>query len=268
MISISVLIPVYKSGNKLRSCIESVLSQEVLPDEILIFDDCPEYPMKEIIHSYSSSLISYKINEKNLGRTMNYRSLVDNSTSEYLLILDGDDNLIHDGFIKQAKNILSNNDLVIFSGGAKLVRENDIIEKKLVKQSQIYPGFDYFKLWINSKQTLPHASTIFKKEIVIKENLYTKNIVNTDIISQRCILLYGDIFLSNEIFSQWNFTGSNASNIIDIKESIYNIKTIITPFKKALKIKGFSLGLFVWFLNSTFRYLASLLKTLIIKNYK
>jgi len=263
MISISVLIPVYQSGDKLRSCIESILNQEVLPDEILIFDDCPENSMCKIVNSYSSPLISYKINKVNLGRTNNYRHLIDSSASEYLLILDGDDNLVNKSFIKQAKNILSENDFVIFSGGAKLVRKNDIIEKKLVSSSRSYSGYSYFKKWINAKQTLPHASTIFKKDIVIQQNLYSKDIINTDIISQRTILLFGDIFLSNELFSQWNYTGSNASDVKKLKELIENYNTILIPFKFALKIKGFSLSLFKWFFISSFRYFGYLIKTLL-----
>ena len=50
------------------------------------------------------------------------------------------------------------------------------------------------------------------------------NIINTDIISQRLLLLEGDIYLSNKIYSQWNFTGENASSIREVDDFISNFE--------------------------------------------
>lgn len=257
MITISVLIPVYNSETLFSKCIESVLEQRVLPDEILISDDCPEFPVSRIIKKYNSSIIHYSLNSENIGRTKNYKKLLDQASSDYILILDGDDQLYNKDFIFDAKEILDNNEYIAFSGGCINSYEEIDIVKNLSNQSKSINGYKYFKSWFSYLGTLPHSSTIFKKKYAIDLNCYTLDIINTDILSQRMLLLHGDIFLSAKIYSQWNYTGHNSSSINLINDIINNYNTIYVPYKMALKKYKTSYSLIIWFLKATLKYCAS-----------
>ena len=53
MVKISACLPVYKTEERhLRECIESVLWQTFGDFELLILDDCPEQPVRNIVESY------------------------------------------------------------------------------------------------------------------------------------------------------------------------------------------------------------------------
>ena len=266
MITISVLIPVYNSGELLVKCLDSVLGQVVAPDEILIYDDCPEFPSSDLIKNYKSPLLKYHLNNTNIGRTKNYKSLLDNASSDYVLILDGDDQLCNRNFISDAKNILKDNTYIAFSGGCVNNYHDINVVRTLSEYSKPINGYKYFKKWISAKQTLPHSSTIFKRDIAVKLNCYTKDIINTDILSQRILLLHGELYLSSEIYSQWNYTGFNSSSITSVIDFADNFDTINTPFISALSRYGCTISLLIWFFLSTIKYIGGVTKILLKTN--
>ena len=268
MVSISVLIPVYNSKDLLFSCIESVLSQDTLPDEIIIFDDYPEKNSKNIVEKFNSELISYTINNKNLGRTKNYLSLLKAATSSFVLILDGDDKLLRNDFICDAKKNITKNNIVLFSGGCLNNYKDFKIKRNLVLESQQLIGFKYFLSWYSPKQTLPHSSTIFNRKLALSIGCYSNDVINTDIISQRLLLLEGEIYLSNKIYSQWNFTGDNASSIREVDDFISNLETILLPYNRAVK-KGYgSFTLSTWLVKSILKYISGVCRVFIFSPFK
>lgn len=258
--TIAILIPVYKNSRNLKICLESILSQTILPDEILICDDCPISPVKNDIEEYFNKYsIKYILNEENIGRTKNYRKLLEICNSDYVLMLDGDDMIIDIHFISDAKKIISEHDIALLTGRCQN-RYSDqlVLVNKIHNKIGIVNGRDYVFKWNQSRNILPHSSTIFDREKAIDLNAYTLDILNTDILALRLIALSGEIYISNKVYSQWNFTGENASLTSDITEFVNNFQYILLPYRTSIGSReGKLVYLKIWITNATFVYLGT-----------
>lgn len=101
--SVSMIIPCYNQSKFLEECVDSCLSQSVLPDEIIILlMDDESISMKNSIES-KSKIIKCFISEKiNLSSARNL--CVEKSNCDYFIPLDADDK-IPNNFIEEVLNI-------------------------------------------------------------------------------------------------------------------------------------------------------------------
>lgn len=90
---VSVCIPVYNSAPFLREAIESVLSQDYGPYELLLVDDCSSDGSREIVASYAGRdpRIRVELNADNLGMVANWNHCLELCRGEYVHFLLGDD---------------------------------------------------------------------------------------------------------------------------------------------------------------------------------
>lgn len=265
MTSISILIATYNNPKYLEGCINSIIRQDVMPDEVLVAEDCPDCIESErLVKSMATERLNivYVRHNQNKGRTNNYRYLLENATSDYVMFLDGDDELADSSFIAVAKEKISKTGAKLFSASCRKHYKEKDLYTTLVNEDKLLDCFDYFKKWITAEQTLPHSSTIFNRKESLKTNGYCVDILNTDIVSLRNLLLNGNIFLSTIIASQWNYHESNASCQVNIDEMADNIQTITIPYSNAKKERGQSLSLVIWYFRARFRYSASMLHLL------
>lgn len=89
-ITVSVIIPVYNRQKFLNKALKSVLSQTVLPDEIIVVDDNSLKPIR-IPKEYQKDNIILLRNEINLGNSATRNIGIDRSSSNYCAFLDSDD---------------------------------------------------------------------------------------------------------------------------------------------------------------------------------
>lgn len=113
---VSVIIPVYNAGLRLRQCIESILAQTLKNIEIIFVLDCPTDGSDSIVENYSEldNRISIIRNTKNLniGESRNVGIL--KSRGEYLAFCDHDDivnPLMYEKLYEKA--IINNADMVL-----------------------------------------------------------------------------------------------------------------------------------------------------------
>jgi len=93
--TISICIPCYQSERYIRTTIESVLAQTVLPDELLISDDNSTDRSFEIVSEYQG-VPPVKIirPEHRLTLGAHYRFLLERATGDYVTFLSSDDALM------------------------------------------------------------------------------------------------------------------------------------------------------------------------------
>lgn len=91
MPKVSVITPTYNRPDLLRGMIKSVLDQTFKDFELVIIDDCPEYPSIKVIQEFTDSRIKYLQNEKRIGAAASRTRAILNSTGEYISALDDDD---------------------------------------------------------------------------------------------------------------------------------------------------------------------------------
>ena len=90
MPDISIIVPIYKAGKYIRTCLESLINQTKKELEFILVNDGS--PDKEglIIEEYKDKRIKYYNNKhQGLGKTRNYG--IEKSTGKYIMFLDSDD---------------------------------------------------------------------------------------------------------------------------------------------------------------------------------
>lgn len=93
MMSLSVIIPNYNNEKFIRKCLDSVLSQTLQPNEIIVVDDCSKDNSVAIIKDYEEKYPNIKgvYLEHNGGVSHARNTGILASTSEYVTTLDADD---------------------------------------------------------------------------------------------------------------------------------------------------------------------------------
>ena len=95
--SLAIIIPNYNKQNYLCTCIESVLKQSLVPDEIWIVDDCSTDNSWKIIQDLAQrdSRIHPILLKKNGGVSAARNKGIMMATTEYITTLDSDDFLFN-----------------------------------------------------------------------------------------------------------------------------------------------------------------------------
>lgn len=96
----SVMIPTYNCARFLRETLESVLSQEIDPEEmqIEVIDDCSTTDDPEaVVREFGQGRVSFYRKPANAGAITNFNTCIERSTGHYVHILHGDD-FIKPGF--------------------------------------------------------------------------------------------------------------------------------------------------------------------------
>src|SRR5690606_8670434 len=100
---IACIIASYNYGDFLIEAIDSVLKQTILPDEILISDDCSDDETQIIAEDYAKrypKLIRYNRNEYNMGVVDHFNKAIALTTSDYVFFL-GADNRILSNYVEE-----------------------------------------------------------------------------------------------------------------------------------------------------------------------
>lgn len=93
-VMVSVLMPAFNHGKYIRQAIESFLAQEQVEARLIIGNDASTDDTLQIAAEYADKFpdrICVISNPHNFGLIGNYKSLVENSSSRYVAILESDD---------------------------------------------------------------------------------------------------------------------------------------------------------------------------------
>ena len=179
---ISILITMYNQGHCIHKCIRSIQNQSFKNIEIIIIDDCSLDNSTEIIESYQKEderIILVK-HESNEGKIKTRADGIKIAKGKYILIIDGDDALIH-------KNILLNT--LYISNIADL----DVVEFK----ASYYRNGE-FKGNVNNYEYINISNIVYQPELRTKF-FYTKE--NDSIRGIQSRNIWGK-FIKNKIFQK------------------------------------------------------------------
>lgn len=122
-VPISLAIPAYSRVQELSELIRSVESQEVLPAEIIVCEDCSPMRLEigQLVASFVSTfstrgcILKYIENDNNLGYDGNVRKLLDQSTQEWTMLIGNDDLIMPFCFDVAEKFLLKYPDVKVVS---------------------------------------------------------------------------------------------------------------------------------------------------------
>ena len=179
-IKISVMIPVYNGGEKITSCIESVLNQTIKDYEIVIVDNNSTDNTEQVIKKYASKNKKIKyVFESKKGRGSARNTGVKNCSGEIIVMTDAD-------------CIVPNNWL-------------EMITEPITEESEIaVMGFEYNLnkgFWSENTQKADeefyknisdgnYIKTIDTKNFAIKKNVFDKENFNTNISTSEDLEFY------------------------------------------------------------------------------
>ena len=87
---ITVVIPVHNREQTIKRAVDSVLSQSILPEEIIVVDDCSSDSTKEILEGYGEKIICIYLPE-NGGPSKARNEGIKQAKTEWVAFLDSDD---------------------------------------------------------------------------------------------------------------------------------------------------------------------------------
>lgn len=208
MVPFSVLISVYKNENPVwfREALDSVFSQTVQPDEIVLVKDGPlTADLEIVIDEYRASHPIFKIvvNETNLGLGLALQKGVMASNNEIIARMDTDDIIPNDRFEKQLKKMQEGYDVVsCWSQYFEGTIDNVIAIKHRPENHK-----DIVKL-AHRRSPVCHAASFLRKSAVLKAGNY-----------QHCPL-YEDYHL-------WIRMILSGAKFYNIQEVLYYVRTSV-----------------------------------------
>ncbi len=178
---IACIIASYNYGDYLIEAIESVLRQTVLPNEILISDDCSDDDTQLIAEVYVKKypdLIKFNRNNQNLGVVDHFNKAIALTTGEYVFFL-GADNRLLSNYIEETIKVLDSNDKIavaytdyaFFGTRARLKFEtiDASLKGEIIHNTYfqvVFPEFEnHEKLTIAiSKNNFIHGSSVYRRQ--------------------------------------------------------------------------------------------------------
>jgi glycosyltransferase involved in cell wall biosynthesis len=170
---ISVVMPVYNSGQLIHNTIISILNQTYEDFEFIIVNDASKDDTLNIIKEYQKKDKRIKIinNNKNLGISLASNKGLDIAKGKYIAMMDHDDISLPERFEKQIKYLEKNKDVFLIGTGNKYIdKEGNILNKikTITNPDKIK------KEIISGTNRICHPSIMFRNETKIRyrEKIY------------------------------------------------------------------------------------------------
>lgn len=240
---LSAVIPTIGRENYLDLAVESLLSQSVPFDEIVIFDNSKEQKLEELSKFKNNPNIKFINSGLQLDPINSWNNAVKSTTSEYVVII-GDDDIALPNFSVATRKTLEKSDVVI-------AQANSIDEKGTKLFHLPYPKNPTLTYEEFFKERLSGRCSLFVPGIAFKKELFTKvnGFINTGIEG----LAYSDelllfsmayvnkgISLTNEICWNYRIHSGQLGGVKKINKIIETSNDYLILYENQLKELGFN----------------------------
>ncbi len=152
---LTVIIPTYKAEKTISRTIESIIAENVLPDNIIVVEDGVYDDTKKVIDKYN---IKHIIQNENLGAPAARNRGLQEVETKYVMFIDSDDfvstNLIK-GLVESAKKYNAD----ISFGPWRM--DGEIGEPSQIRQPPQLEAQDWVFYWLNN-ECVPTCSVLWK----------------------------------------------------------------------------------------------------------
>lgn len=187
--TVGVIITSYNKGQFLVEAVDSVLRQTILPDQILLMDDCSTDETQKISEIYEKNypnLIVYHRNKKNLGIIETFNNAVSKINTDYVCFLDAD-NRFRSDYIERTEGVLNSNphtaiaytDFALF--GSRSASKYDLFPpewRRGIKDGKYYivgfPNFSETTKRDLETRNFIHGNSLFRRDAFYEVGGYKK----------------------------------------------------------------------------------------------
>ena len=184
IITISIIIPIYKVEAYIERCIKSVASQEGIESaynlECILVNDCtPDKSMeiaKETIKPYKNIHFICLQHEVNRGVSAARNTGLEYATGEYIMFIDSDDYILPNCLNSFTNEIIKNPALDMVIGSSMNNHKTDIKKRELLENREsIIHGFLTMKFFITVWNKLIRRECITVNKIYFIDNIYAQD---------------------------------------------------------------------------------------------
>lgn len=200
--SLSVIIPVYNVEQYLESCVNSVLNQTHLPDEIVLVDDGSTDRSGMICDFFSEkSDIIHVIHKTNGGLSDARNTGIREAKSDYLLFLDSDDTILPDT-IEQFFSVIGQCRPEVIVGNVTSYYSDKCVRKMHTLQNRkLISGPAFLKReLISDSMFYESVQCIYEKAFLVSNKLwFIKGLLHEDQVFTTLVFLKAEKVVPTEI---------------------------------------------------------------------
>ena len=230
----SIIIPVYNAQDKLRRCLDSIVSQDYYDYELILVNDGSKDNSAEICKEYYEKFAFIKFIDKDNGGASSARNAgIDAAKGKYILFVDSDD-YVAENYFEEINGNETENGLTVFT---YTWLKNDGTKKREFSQNLLVDSvslFEKVRLLILSRAINAPYSKIFDADIIRNNHISfdTSMPVAEDFNFALEYLIYcKEIMIVDNSIYFYDLTNSE-SLVHKRKEGLINIYPLV--FKKAL----------------------------------
>ena len=176
---VSVIIPVYRTEQYLKQCVDSVLSQTYREIEIILVDDGSPDKSGMICDEYTKNDSRVKVIHKENGGSSSARNAgLYAAQGEYVLFLDSDDYYLNTNCIEILVNKARNEkcDIVLFQSLNAYVEKNKFIDNEGAYDVDAINGKNrneiFYYLVKNNKAVATPVNKLIESKIIRERDIY------------------------------------------------------------------------------------------------
>jgi len=183
---ITVAIPAFNGTAFIVQAVESIISQTIKVEHILIIDDASEdntvKKVREIIKNYSLNKIDLVVNNKNVGYQGNWNRCFELCKTNYLVILHQDDMMMVDCCEKQLKFLNENKELALVGGREIQCNEVEvpIYYNNNIENDRIYNKGQIYEFITERSSYIPCSSVMFNMNLIKEVGGFEQGISGAD----------------------------------------------------------------------------------------
>ena len=172
-VKVSVIVPVYKTAEYLRKCLDSVLGQSLKESEIICINDGSPDCSLEILREYEKKnrqiIIIDKQNE-GVGAARN--DGIRMARGKYVFFLDSDDYLVHPDVLKHLTQAAEENNVKVCLGYCRIPLEDGTYEEKPKGIDGRAPYLKGLAHYAEYQYDYGFGAGIYDREMLIENNIF------------------------------------------------------------------------------------------------
>lgn len=228
MPKISLNMITHNRGKFLSEAIDSILLQTFQDWELIIVDDGSTDDTNEIIKEYQmrDKRIKYIKNEDNLGIVKSRNKALENSTGQYIAVLDSDDVWCDENKLARQVKVLEDDNYVLVGSGVIEIDENGIEKRRYYSPE----SDEEIRKKILYRNPFAHSSVMFRRDLAVEIGGYRDFLIGEDYDLFLRLGLKGNIKNINKYIVKYRVHKKNISRQ-KIRQALQNNLQIIKQYK-------------------------------------
>lgn len=235
---VTVIIPTHNRKERLKRCINSILSQNYSNIEIIVVDDNSSDETHRITEEVNYKDIVYLRNNKSLGAGGSRRKGYEHSTGDIIIFCDDDDYYVDMDYFKKANSRFQANDelVMLCSNSLIMLSEFNKYEARDIRLEDLVSTKNYLNEFGISydKPNSTFTLALRKKHL---DKIEYKNLVlfNDTSIYLYALLAKGQVGYLREYIGVYEIHGNNMSTSMNTEFLLENLNSKKDIYEKAKK---------------------------------